>query len=648
MATGGPQPRHRWRRPSRRALALAVAVAIAAVAVLVLLWDWNWFKGPIERIVEARTGRSFDIRGDLDVDLGRLTTVTAGQLRLGNASWSEHEDMATAERLALQVELWPLLIGRVRLAELRLDAPDVRLEAHPEGGPGNWDFGFEGNGEPLHLRRLWIRDGRLRYDNPGRDTGIDIHVASREPRREDAAPPVELEGEGRWRGAGFSLEGRAESPLELRDADHPYRLDLRARAGATRAHARGSLTAPFNLQAFQAQFALAGRNLAELYPLFGVAMPDTPPYAFDGRLERDGATWHYRGFEGKVGQSDLSGSASLTTGGERPVLVADLVSKRLDLDDLAGFLGAAPDAEGEELDPELTRRAQAQRARGKVLPDTPYDLAKLRAMDADVRLRAQRINAPRLPLDDMDAHLVLENGLARLEPVNFGVAGGDIRADVRMDARTDAIRTRLRAQLRGIELAQLFPDAELTRDAAGRLGGNIALTGGGNSIAAMLAGADGDVALGMGRGEISNLLLELAGIDIYESLKFLLGRDRKAQVRCAFADFDVASGTMQARALAFDTSDTIIVGQGQVDLEAETLDIELRPRPKDRSILALRSPLHLGGTFAAPSFRPDFARLGLRGAVALALGSIAPPAALLATLELGPGEDSDCGGRYAK
>src|SRR5690606_21984494 len=246
------------------------------------------------------------------------------------------------------------------------------------------------------------------------------------------------------------------------------------------------------------------------------------------------------------------------------------------------------------------------------------------------------------------AHLVLENGLARLEPVNFGVAGGDIRADVRMDARTDAIRTRLRAQLRGIELAQLFPDAELTRDAAGRLGGNIALTGGGNSIAAMLAGADGDVALGMGRGEISNLLLELAGIDIYESLKFLLGRDRKAQVRCAFADFDVASGTMQARALAFDTSDTIIVGQGQVDLEAETLDIELRPRPKDRSILALRSPLHLGGTFAAPSFRPDFARLGLRGAVALALGSIAPPAALLATRCLGRCEAGDCGGRCAK
>jgi uncharacterized protein involved in outer membrane biogenesis len=100
--------------------------------------------------------------------------------------------------------------------------------------------------------------------------------------------------------------------------------------------------------------------------------------------------------------------------------------------------------------------------------------------------------------------------------------------------------------------------------------------------------------------------------------------------------------------VAFDTTDTIIVGEGTVSLRDETLDLELRPRPKDRSLLTLRSPLVVQGTFKDPSFRPDFARLGLRGAVALGLGSIAPPAALLATIDLGGGEDSGCGGQYAR
>ena len=634
-------------RPSRRTLGILGAAA-AAIVVLVLLWDWNWFKGPVERLVEARTGREFDIAGELDVDLGRVTTVTADRLRLGNAEWSEHGDMATADRLALQFEFWPLLVGKIRLPELRLVKPDVRLETGPDGSPGNWDFGFDDDGgEPLQLRRLWVDEGRLRFDDARSQTAIDIQLASREAQ-DGAAPSVVLEGQGEWSGNEFSLEGTAESPLELQDTDRPFRLDLRARAGATRAHARGSLIDPFRLRDFDLQFALSGRNLAHLYPLLGLALPDSPPYSIDGRLTRDGNTWHYDTFTGEVGQSDLGGSAAVTTGGERLFFKADLVSDRLDFDDLAGFVGGVPDAEGETLDPKLAAQAAKQAAQGKVLPSQPYELHKLRSMDADVRLRARRINSPKLPLDDMDAHLLLEAGVVTLQPLNFGVAGGDIRANVHMDASRDTIHTRVKASLRQVELSQLFPDVELARDTVGRLAGDFNLAGTGNSVAAMLASADGDVAVGMGRGEISNLLVELAGIDIYESVKYLLGKDQKVPVRCAFADFGVKQGVMDSRALAFDTTDTIIVGEGQIDLGEETLDLELRPRPKDRSILALRSPLHVGGTFAAPSFRPDMARLGLRGAIALALGSIAPPAALLATLELGPGEDSDCGGQYAK
>ena len=61
----------------RHPVATALAVALAALLVLVLLWDWNWFRGPVERQVEARTGRTFNIGGDLHVDLGRVTRIRA-------------------------------------------------------------------------------------------------------------------------------------------------------------------------------------------------------------------------------------------------------------------------------------------------------------------------------------------------------------------------------------------------------------------------------------------------------------------------------------------------------------------------------------------------------------------------------------------
>nr|WP_244671901.1 hypothetical protein [Pseudoxanthomonas spadix] len=92
--------------PSRnvaRAHPVLTALAIAAVLIVLLIgfWDWNWFKGPVERAVAANTGRAFHIDGNLDVDLGRITTIGADRLRLANADWARKTapEMATAQRL---------------------------------------------------------------------------------------------------------------------------------------------------------------------------------------------------------------------------------------------------------------------------------------------------------------------------------------------------------------------------------------------------------------------------------------------------------------------------------------------------------------------------------------------------------------------
>jgi uncharacterized protein involved in outer membrane biogenesis len=634
----------------------ALGVVAIAIVVLVLLWDWNWFKRPIERYVEARTGRSLRIDGNLDVDLGRTTVVRADGVHFGNAAWSKVPEMASAARIEAGVRLWPLLHHDVFVPDIRLGTPRLRLEKGPKGA-GNWDFMPDTQGPSkwdLRFSRIRIDGGRLQFLDPASKTDVDVAVDTiADTKHPEAAPPIAVKGDGHWKGNRFTLRGRAESPLDLRDPDSPYRIDAHAQAGATTAHARGTLLDPLRMRDFDLKLALSGKNLEDLYPLLGLALPPTPPYALDGQLTRDfegkRTTWHYDHFKGKVGDSDLAGSASVTTGGARPFLRGDLVSHKLDFDDLAGFIGGAPDTGGgETTNPELAALAARRAASPKLLPDTPYNLEKLRAMDADVRLRAGRIDAPKLPLDDMDAHLLLEAGLLRLDPLDFGVAGGDIRSTIRMDARESPIRTRADIAARGLNLGPMLPDVKLAQEAIGKLGGDIHLAGAGNSIAAMLGSSDGTALVGMGKGRISNLVMELAGLDIAEALKFLIEGDRQIPIRCAFGDFAVQDGLMTANALAFDTTDTLIVGEGNISLKNETQQLRLRPRPKDRSLLALRSPLIVEGTFKQPRFHPDYARVGLRAAIALVLGNIAPPAALLATLELGPGKDADCGGKYAK
>jgi uncharacterized protein involved in outer membrane biogenesis len=638
-------------RTSRRQRGwIGLGIVAVLLAIFLLLFDWNWLRGPVERMVSAKTGREFHL-GHLDVDLGRITTVRGERLRLGNASWSKRGAMAELNAAEIDVELWPLLRGKLQLPEIRLEHPTLLLEAGNDSHPGNWVFDqTQGDGSMPRLGRLLVNKGRLQFIDDASRSDVDVAIHSLAPPSSDQrAAPIGIDGKGRWKGYPFSLKGNTASPLELSQSEHPFRVDLRGSAGTTRTHVRGTLTNPFQFRVFDLQMALSGQDMEDLYPLIGVAMPSTPPYTLDGRLRRDGDVWRYETFTGTAGDSDLAGTAEIDLRNKRPFLRADLASKRLDFDDLAGFVGAPPKTgTNESANAEQKKQAAQLAASARVLPTTPYDLSKLRAMDAQVRWRAQRINAPSWPLDDMDASLTLKDGLLQLDPLNFGVADGDIRSTIRMDARNPVIVTQLKAGIRGIRLDRLFPDATLAKQASGAIGGELDLRGRGNSIAAMLGSADGSIGVGMGRGHVGNLIMELAGLDIAESLKYLFTADRQIPVRCMFGDFAVKDGLMQSRALAFDSTDTIIIGEGNISLKDETLDLLLRPRPKDRSILSLRSPLRVGGTFKDPSFHPDYKALGLRGAIAIGLGMIAPPAALLATFEPGPGKDSNCGGKYAK
>ena len=639
LATEGGSDRPSPRR--HHPLLLAGAFVTLLVVFILLIWDWNWFKPPIERRVSAATGRSFHIDGDLSVKLAWKPRITMDGLRLGNLPGNPEPQMASAERLQFRLHLMPLLRHKWELSEVKLSQPRLLLEMNRAGVP-NWVFPNTGREFPT-IHELSVDAGKLRYRNPLRNTDMDFDVRSGAPGKDARLAPLLVDGRGKYVGNAVELEGRVDSPLALKDAARPYHVDMRARAGATRATAEGQLIAPLQLKGFDLKFGLSGPNLALLYPLTGIATPDTPPYHLLGRLEHEKNVWKYLGFNGVVGDSDLSGDATFLTGGQRPKLVADLVSKRLDLDDLGGYIGRAPQTGGKEsASAEQKQLAAKQAASPRLLPDEPFHLGKIRSMDADVKLKARHVETRRLPVDAMTAHLFIDDGLVRLDPLDFAAAGGRLHSTVRLDARGAVIASKLRTHAEGLSLPKLFPGFEFTQGSAGRVGGNLALSGRGNSIADMLATSDGDVAARMGSGRISNLMMEKAGIDIQESIKFLIGKDRSIPIRCAFGEFAVKDGLMDSRALAFDTTDTVILGDGRVSLRDESLDLRLKPLPKDHSFIALRAPLMLTGTFKNPEFHPDMARIGLRVVAAALLAGISPPAALIATYETGPGKDVSC------
>jgi AsmA protein len=136
--------------------------------------------------------------------------------------------------------------------------------------------------------------------------------------------------------------------------------------------------------------------------------------------------------------------------------------------------------------------------------------------------------------------------------------------------------------------------------------------------------------------------MEKTGLHLLEILRLNLAGDRTVALRCALADFDVAHGVMAARTLVLDTDINTLVGSGQVDLAQEQWALTIVPHTKVASLVALRSPIHVRGSFASPTVEVDRGALVARGGGALVLGLLNPLLALIPLFEPGPGMDDAC------
>ena len=148
----------------------------------------------------------------------------------------------------------------------------------------------------------------------------------------------------------------------------------------------------------------------------------------------------------------------------------------------------------------------------------------------------------------------------------------------------------------------------------------------------------------MEEGRIGQLLIELIGLDVAESLGVMASGNKPVPLRCFIADFEVIDGVMGSKTFVIDTTDTNIVGDGAVNFQAEKVDFRVVPYPKDFSLFSTRSPIVISGPFNGVSVRPEAAPLAARLGIAAGLSALLTPlAAPLAFLDAGLGQDSDCG-----
>jgi uncharacterized protein involved in outer membrane biogenesis len=620
-------------------------VPVLLAVVLIAIFGWNWLRAPIERMTLDKTGRELVIGGDLELKFAwPRPRIRAGAVTFANPAWAREKQMVAADAVEIAVDLPQLLVRNIVLPEVRLERPVVFLE-QGSGGRKNWLLDLNQQDEEARIRidRLTLDHGRLGYDDAAQKTSIRSELST--SNAQPAGAGVSFTAQGQYKGLPVKAHGSGGPVLGLRDESTPYPLKADLSVGQTGVKADGTIISLLKFSAMDMRLALRGESLAQLFPLLGIAFPATRAYATEGHLLHSGNTWRYERFSGRIGDSDIAGSLQVDTGGKRPAMKAELVSKLLDVADLGPLIGARPGSvqAAKQAAPPSAQTAAPTPAQARLLPDTPFKTDRWDSVDAEVKLSAKTIRrAKELPLEDLVAHLSLRDSVLTLDPLNFGIAGGHLNAVISLDGRKDPIEAHAQVRARKILIAKLFPTVELSKSSIGQINGEFDLAGQGNSVGRMLASSNGKVGLVVAGGEISKLMMEKVGLHLWEILELKMTGDKLVKLRCAVADFDVKSGMMHTDALIFDTEVTTVVGTGSVDLGQEKLDLTLNQKTKNTSPVALRSPIYVRGTFAKPDVAVDKGRVAARALGAIALGVVNPLLALIPLIDAGPGKDSDC------
>ncbi|KQV10235.1 hypothetical protein ASC74_12470 [Pseudomonas sp. Root329] len=660
---------------------LASLVVLLAVLVLIIaFFDWNRIKPPLNAKVSEELHRPFAINGNLAVvwqrepDEGGWRAwvpwphVVAEDLSLGNPDWSKTPQMVTLKRVELRISPLALLAQRVVIPRIDLTEPNADLQRLADGR-ANWTFKFDPkdpNAEPsswvVDIGAIGFDKGHVILDDQSLKTQLDLIIdplgkpipfsdivgdkAANTASEKGASPQdyaFALKVKGQYHGQKLGGEGKIGGLLALQDAARPFPLQAHVNIADTSVELAGTLTDPLNLGALDLRLKLAGTSLGNLYPLTGVTLPDTPPYETDGHLiaklhEADGAVFRYEEFNGKIGQSDIHGSLAYVASQPRPKLSGSLVSNQLLFADLAPLIGADSNAK------QKARGGESKQPVDKVLPVEEFKTERWRDMDADVEFTGKRIvHSEKLPFNDLYTHLILTDGVLSLEPLRFGVAGGNLDAQIRLNGRTEPLEGRAKLTARKFKLKQLFPTFEPMKTSFGELNGDADITGRGNSVAKLLGTANGNLKMLINDGAISRELMELAGLNVGNYVVGKIFGDKEVKINCAAADFDIKTGLATTRLFVFDTENAIIYIDGTANMATEQLDLTISPESKGWRLISLRSPLYVRGKFIKPDAGVKAVPLILRGAGMVALGVIAAPAAgLLALVAPSGGEPNQC------
>ncbi|RJP25090.1 MAG: AsmA family protein [Candidatus Abyssobacteria bacterium SURF_5] len=607
------------------ALILIVAIVIS---VVLIRFDYNTLKPRAERAVYQATGRELNLEGDVKLHLGLSPILAVESVTFENAEWGSQPNMATMERLEVQVALIPLLRRDIQVKNLVLVGPDILVETS-KTGESNISFGQkpkkeeqppepkpgeDGDGlKSFTFEEVRIENGRLTYKDQRKDTTHTATLLSFQAT-EKSGGLIQMEAEGAYNENPFEMEGTVGSLAAITDPQDPWPVKLRAKTLGTDVHLNGAVQDVLGAKGIDLNLIAEGQSLTEVATLAGVKeVPDLGKFDLSARLTDPAEnTYKLSDIKAHLSNSDISGTAEFSMEGERPRFSAAFESQVLDLRSIM--------AEEKNNSKKTEPAGQTQSTKQKVFSENELPLDIVKKVDGEANLQAKHILLPRLALTDLATKITLNNGTLAIQPIQASAGGGSFAGQLNLSAKAETADLNVNLKIDQLDLERMLSELGIVDRIYGKLDADIELTGNGDSVAELMAGLDGKTVMSMGGGRINNKYLSLLEGDFGSGLFRLLyspseGMDY-TELQCFVSRFDIKNGLAKSTVLLIATESITVAGEGIIDLRTEELDLAIVPAAKE-GVLAeagartgvdigeLSKSFRLGGTLANPRLAID-------------------------------------------
>jgi len=432
MTQASPRKLHGWW--------LAPLFLVVILVTIVQLMSWNVVKPLIVERLEAASGRSVAIEGDVKVDLLPRPAIALHDVMIGNPAWAASPQMLEVARVSVSPSLGDLFAGEIVLDTVDLAGPNLTLEQRRDA-PGNWVFQPTQDGtaepspaanepttSPVAIRRLSLTDAQVRYRAPGADTPVALAIPSLQIERDGDA--LNTAAEGVFKERRFTLEAQTDSLEALLGGAASFGGEISLGADGDQLNGTFRLPEFPSLASLQADAELSAASTADWAQWLGLPEVELGSVQLATRLTREGSEWRLSEIDASALDSRLSGDLQVRTADGVPHL-----NGRLDVTqiDLAAWREALPEGEA---------------TAGMAIPVLP-DLRGEIALSVDQLALDQRM------VKDLSAEVHLAEHALALEPITFAVAGGEVEASADLTRSPDRLSAEARISLQRVDMGAL-------------------------------------------------------------------------------------------------------------------------------------------------------------------------------------------------